>query len=181
MDDIQKSENEEVKKDEVQEGAQVQAETSTEEKVMPHEESDTKLAVANRISIWLENQAGFDHYTEKHPHNTMYFKHFTSSDAADEAFADIEEGLDYLADKIRGGKPEKEYGFTFTKKVEGGMAGAEYTYPEAALQNEMDIVAIEKNLVAIAEKWAAEHNAVVNAPAYDVGEYKYLVITIDLK
>ena len=139
-----------------------------------------KLAVANQISIWLENQAGFDKYTAKHPNKPQYFLHFTTPDGPPLQMEELEEGLDWCMKKIRGIPTEEKYGFAFIQKVDGGKAGACYTYPEPNLQNDQDIATLEQNIIDMCFTWANQNNALMEV-YYNQGTDKYLVVALALQ
>lgn len=139
-----------------------------------------KLAVANQISIWLENQAGFDKYTAKHPNNPQYFLHFSTVGEESDAMHELEEGLDWCMKKIRGIPTDEKYGFAFTQKVKDGKSGACYTYPDSPLQNDADIAALEQNIIDMCFTWANQNNASMEI-FYNQGTDKYLVVALTLQ
>lgn len=135
------------------------------------------IATPNQITIWLENDTGYNNYMAKF-HNDKYFLHFPSVDDP-VAMGDLDEGFDYLLAKITGQPTTEKYGFAISKRVTGGIAGAAYLYADPPIQR--DIATLEKNLITLAQQWAIDHGAVMNTPQYNVGTDKFLVLTITIK
>lgn len=134
------------------------------------------LKVPGQISVWLENEAGFIKYNENH-NNPGYFLHYETVNDA-EANTKLLQGLDFLKAKLAGQDVTKPYGFVFVKKFDGEKAGAAYLYPEDELQNDQDIAELEANLIITCQDWATANGYVFNEPKYNVGDFKYLVITM---